>query len=161
MSQITRDSAVSFHYRLTDEQGNLLDASEHQPLVYLHGHHNIIPGLEKEMEGKQVGDEFTATIAPAEAYGEYQQEAVQTIPREYFQGVDKIEVGMQFQTQTEGGHPLLVQVTAVDEKSVTVDANHPLAGKTLTFEVKIVSIRPASAEEIAHGHIHGEGGHHH
>lgn len=161
MSQITHNSAVSIHYRLTDEQGNQLDASTQEPLVYLHGHHNIIPGLEKALEGKTIGDELTVTVAPAEAYGEYYQEAVQDIPREYFQGVDTIEVGMQFQSQTENGQPMLVQVIAVDDKTVRVDANHPLAGKSLTFEVKIVDIRAATEEEIAHGHIHGVGGHHH
>lgn len=161
MSQITHNSAVSIHYRLTDEQGNQLDASTQEPLVYLHGHHNIIPGLEKALEGKTVGDELTVTVAPAEAYGEYYQEAVQDIPREYFQGVDTIEVGMQFQSQTENGQPMLVQVIAVDDKTVRVDANHPLAGKSLTFEVKIADIRAATEEEIAHGHIHGVGGHHH
>lgn len=161
MNQITHNSAVSIHYRLTDEQGNQLDASMQEPLVYLHGHHNIIPGLEKALEGKTVGDELTVTVAPAEAYGEYYQEAVQDIPREYFQGVDTIEVGMQFQSQTENGQPMLVQVIAVDDKTVRVDANHPLAGKSLTFEVKIADIRAATEEEIAHGHIHGVGGHHH
>lgn len=161
MNKITHNSAVSFHYRLTDEHGTLLDASDNQPLVYLHGHHNIIVGLEKALEGKSVGDEFSVTVEPSEAYGEYYPEAVQQIPREYFQGVDKIEVGMQFQSQNEHGQPMLVQVAAVDDKTVTVDANHPLAGKSLTFAVKIVDIREASAEEIAHGHIHGVGGHHH
>lgn len=161
MSKITHNSAVSFHYQLTDEQGTLLDASGNEPLVYLHGHHNIIPGLEKALEGKSVGDEFSVSVPPSEAYGEYYPEAVQQISREYFKGVDTIEVGMQFQSQTENGQPVLVQVTAVDDNTVTVDANHPLAGKTLTFAVSIVDIRAASAEEIAHGHIHGAGGHHH
>lgn len=161
MSKISHNSAVSFHYRLSDEQGTLLDASGQEPLVYLHGHQNIIPGLEKALEGKQAGDELIVTVAPADAYGEYFQEAVQEVPREYFKGVDNIEVGMQFQSQTEQGQPLLVQVKKVDDSTVTVDANHPLAGKTLTFAVNIVDVREASAEEIAHGHIHGPGGHHH
>ncbi len=158
---ISHNSAVFFHYTLTDKDGNVLDKSpEGQPLGYLHGHGNIIPGLEKQMLGKSVGEQFKAVIEPAEAYGEYQQAAVQSVPREHFQGVDNIEVGMQFQTQM-GEQVGLVTVTDVADDNITVDANHPLAGKQLTFDVEIADIREATKEEIDHGHIHGKGGAHH
>lgn len=159
---ITKDSAVFFNYTLTDSEGNVLDKSpEGQPLGYLHGHGNIIPGLEKQLEGKKVGDTLKVTVEPAEAYGEYVAEGVQEIPREHFQGVDEIQVGMQFQAQAENGQPMHVMVTAVSDETVTVDANHPLAGKQLTFDVEIADIREASEEELTHGHIHGDGGVHH
>ncbi len=159
---ITKDSAVFFNYTLTDSQGTVLDKSQDgQPLGYLHGHGNIISGLEKQLEGKKVGDTLKAVVEPAEAYGEHIAEAVQEIPREHFQGVDNIEVGMQFQAQAENGQPINVLVTAVTDSTVTVDANHPLAGKQLTFDVEIVDIREASKEELEHGHIHGDGGVHH
>lgn len=158
---ISKDSAVFFNYTLTDDAGNVLDKSpEGQPLAYLHGHNNIIPGLEKQLEGKSAGDKLTAVVEPADAYGERHLEAIQTIPREQFKGVDKIEVGMQFQSQAEG-QVMSVVVTEVTDDQITVDGNHPLAGKQLTFDVEIADVRQATEEEIAHGHIHGEGGVHH
>ncbi len=158
---IAKDSAVFFNYTLTDAEGNVLDKSpEGQPLAYLHGHSNIIPGLEKQLEGKVVGDKLTAVVEPAEAYGEYHEENVQSIPREHFQGIDNLQVGMQLQSEAEG-QLILVTVKEVSEDSVTIDGNHPLAGKQLTFDVEITNVREASEEEIAHGHIHGEGGAHH
>ncbi len=159
---ITKDSAVFFHYTLTDDDGNTLDQSpEGQPLGYLHGYKNIIPGLESQLEGKTVGDKFKAVIEPADAYGEHQAEGVQEISHEHFQGVDTIEVGMQFQAQAENGHPINARVIDVADDKVTVDLNHPLAGKQLTFDVEITDIREATEEELAHGHIHGDGGVHH
>ncbi len=156
---ITKDSAVFFHYTLTDNEGNTLDKTpEGQPLAYLHGHANIIPGLESQLEGKAAGDKFVAVVEAADAYGEYQEQAVQEVPREHFQGVDNIEAGMQFQTQAESGQPMLVTVKKVTDEVVTVDANHPLAGKQLNFDVEIAEVRPATEEEISHGHVHGEGG---
>lgn len=161
MTTISNDSVVLFNYTLTNEQGEVLDQSRGEPLAYLHGHHNIIPGLEAKMLGKTVGDKFVATIAPEDAYGEYMAEAVQEVPRANFQGVDEISVGMQFQSQSEDGHVMLVTVKDVNDEVVVVDANHPLAGVTLTFDVEIVEIREATPEELAHGHVHGVGGHHH
>lgn len=161
MTVIAQDTVVTFNYTLTNEQGEVLDQSNGEPLAYLHGHGNIIAGLEAELLGKKVGDKFTATIAPADAYGEYMAEAVQEVPRVNFQGVDNIQVGMQFQTQTEDGHVMLVTVKDVTDDVVIVDANHPLAGVELTFDVEVVGVRPATDEELAHGHAHGAGGHHH
>lgn len=161
MTVIAKDTVVKLHYTLTDDQGSVLDKSGDNPLAYLHGHHNIIPGLEAQMTGKSVGDKFTVTVAPEDAYGEYLAEAVQEVPRANFQGVDNIQVGMQFQSQTDDGHVMLVTVKEVNDEVVIVDGNHPLAGVTLTFDVEIAEVRPATADEIAHGHAHGVGGHHH
>ncbi len=156
---IANNSAVSFNYTLTDKEGNILDKSpEGQPLTYLHGQGNLIPGLEKQLAGKKTGDSLTAVVEPAEAYGEYIEEAVQAVPREAFQGVDTIEVGMQFQSQAENGQPILVTVKEVSDKEVIIDANHPLAGKQLNFDVEITEVREATAEELEHGHVHGKGG---
>jgi len=147
-------------YTLTDESGETLDASNGNPLAYLHGHGNLIPGLEKELLGKTVGDKFTATIAATEAYGERVEQLVQTVPAEMFQGVESIEVGMRFEAQSEQGMHS-VEVTAVEDGKVTVDGNHPLAGLPLTFDIEIIGVRAATDEEIEHGHAHGEGGHQH
>lgn len=159
MTTIAKDSAVFFNYTLKDSEGNILDQSpEGQPLAYLHGHGNIIPGLEKQLEGKSAGESLVAVVEPSEAYGEFQEEAVQEVPRENFQGVDNIEVGMQFQSQSSDGQVMLVTVKEVTDTVVKVDANHPLAGKQLTFDVEIAEVRAGTEDEISHGHIHGTGG---
>ncbi|WP_227429341.1 FKBP-type peptidyl-prolyl cis-trans isomerase [Psychrobacter sp. I-STPA6b] len=157
MTTITKDTAVLFNYTLTDEDGNVLDQSQGEPLAYLHGHNNIIPGLEAQLEGKSAGEKLKAVVEPAQAYGEYQEQAVQEVPRENFQGVEDIQPGMQFQSQA-GGQVMLVTVKDVQDDVVIVDANHPLAGKTLTFDVEIVEVRAATEDELSHGHIHGAGG---
>ncbi|MGL5251699.1 MAG: FKBP-type peptidyl-prolyl cis-trans isomerase [Moraxella sp.] len=162
MSTINNNQVVQFHYTLKDDEGNIIDQSpEGQPLAYLHGYQNIIPGLEAQLVGKAVGDKFTASVEPADAYGEFDDAAVQEVPRENFQGVDNIQAGMQFQSQTEDGHVMLVTVKDVQDDMVIVDANHPLAGKKLHFDVEIADIREATPEELQHGHAHGAGGHHH
>ena len=160
MSTIQNDSVVNFHYTLTNAAGDVLDKSQGEPLAYLHGAHNIVPGLENALAGKQVGDKFKVTVEPSEAYGEYQAELVQEVPRNMFQGVDEIQVGMQFQAQTDDGVQV-VTVKDVTSEIVVVDANHPLAGQALTFEVEVAAIRAATKEELEHGHVHGAGGHHH
>ncbi|WP_296402207.1 peptidylprolyl isomerase [Psychrobacter sp.] len=157
MTTIAKDTAVRFNYILKDENGNVIDQSQGEPLAYLHGHNNIIPGLEKELEGKSAGESLTAVIEPADAYGEYQEQAVQQVPRSNFQGVDNIQPGMQFQSEAEG-QVMLVTVTDVNDETVTVDANHPLAGKKLSFDVEIVEVRAATEDELNHGHVHGTGG---
>lgn len=161
MTVIANDTVVSINYTLTNDKGEVLDQSNGEPLLYLHGHHNIIPGLENALAGKAVGDKLNVTVNPEDGYGEYLAEAVQEVPRVNFQGVDNIEAGMQFQTQTSDGHIVLVTVKEVNDEVVIVDGNHPMAGQTLIFDVEIVDIRPATADEIAHGHAHGVGGHHH
>ena len=159
---ITENSAVSFHYRLTDNQGQEIDSSAGQdPLAYLHGAGNIIPGLENALTGKSVGDQMVVEVAAEEGYGPVQKELIQEVPRSSFQGVDSIEVGMQFEAQTGQGGTVPVTVTAVTDETVTVDGNHPLAGKNLNFDVSIEAVRDATAEELEHGHVHGPGGHEH
>ncbi len=159
---IKENSAVSFHYTLTDDDGQQLDSSAgKEPLAYLHGAGNIIPGLENALTGKAVGDSMVVAVSAAEGYGEVQKELIQEVPRSAFQGVDTIEVGMQFEAQTGQGGNVPVTVTAVSEEVVTVDGNHPLAGKNLNFDVSIEDVRDATEEELAHGHVHGPGGHEH
>jgi FKBP-type peptidyl-prolyl cis-trans isomerase SlyD len=152
---IQNNSAVSFHYKLTDDDGISIDSSEgKEPLDYLHGAGNIIPGLEKALEGKTIGDSLTVAVTAAEGYGEVQKELIQEVPREAFQGIDTIELGMQFEAQTGQGGTVPVTVVAVTDELVTVDGNHPLAGKNLNFDVTIEAVREASEEEIARGHLH-------
>ncbi|MFJ4386352.1 peptidylprolyl isomerase [Pseudomonas sp. NPDC089408] len=159
---IAANKAVSIDYTLTNDAGETIDSSAGgAPLVYLHGAGNIIPGLEKALEGKQAGDELNVSIEPEEAYGEYLAELVSTLNRSLFEGVDVLEVGMQFHASAPDGQMQIVTIRDIDGDDVTVDGNHPLAGQRLTFQVKVVDVRDASDEEIAHRHIHGEGGHHH
>ncbi|NCN44672.1 MAG: peptidylprolyl isomerase [Piscirickettsiaceae bacterium CG_4_9_14_3_um_filter_43_564] len=159
--KIETNKVGQIHYALTDADGNLIDASNENPLAYLHGHSNLIPGLEKQLEGKKVGDKFTASIAPEEGYGEIEAHLIQEgVPKSMFQGVENLEVGMRFEAQSEQGvHS--VEITEVGDETVTVDGNHPLAGKTLNFEIEVMDIRDATEEELTHGHAHGDGGHHH
>jgi FKBP-type peptidyl-prolyl cis-trans isomerase SlyD len=155
---VTANKAVEIHYTLTNNTGETVDSSQGAaPLPYIHGMENLVPGLEKELEGKKVGDKIKTSITPAEGYGERNPELTQTVPREVFQFDGDIEVGMRFEAEAEHGIEL-VTVIAVDDKAVTIDANHPLAGETLNFEVEIMSVREATSEELEHGHVHGEGG---
>ncbi len=152
--QISKDKVVAINYTLRDSEGEVLDASpEGEPLQYVHGAGNIIPGLENALEGKEPGDDLSVTVPPEEAYGERDDRLQQDVPLEMFQGVDKVEPGMRFQAQTEGGTQI-VTVAAVEDDKVTVDANHPLAGQTLSFEVNVSEVREASDEELEHGHVH-------
>ncbi|HXU82570.1 MAG TPA: peptidylprolyl isomerase [Polyangia bacterium] len=159
--QIGNQKVVTIDYTLTDEQGEVLDTSQGQePLVYIQGSGTIIPGLEEALEGKQVGDALSVKIDPSRGYGERDEELVQEVPRERFPAGGEITVGMRFHAQGTGGSHV-VTVVAVDDKKVTVDANHPLAGVTLSFDVKVLEIREATADELKHGHVHGKGGHQH
>ena len=159
--QIAANTAVSIDYTLTSDEGVVIDSSEgREPLVYLHGHHGLIVGLEKALEGKQAGDEFAVSVEPADAYGEYMAELVAVIDRQMFQGVDTLEVGMQFHASAPDGGMQVVTIRDIEGDEVTVDGNHPLAGQRLNFEVKVVDVRDATAEELSHGHIHGPGCNH-
>jgi FKBP-type peptidyl-prolyl cis-trans isomerase SlyD len=158
---IGKNAVVGINYTLTNDAGEVMDSSDGRgPLVYLHGANNLISGLEKELEGKTTGANFKVTIAAAEAYGESNPDMIQTLPREMFRGVDNIEVGMGFTAQGPQGQQHIV-VTAVEGDQVTVDGNHPMAGKTLHFAVEVISVRDATAEEVAHGHVHDGDDHHH
>jgi FKBP-type peptidyl-prolyl cis-trans isomerase SlyD len=158
---ITQDQVVSIHYTLTDEGGKVIDRSaEGEPLEYLHGHGNLIPGLERELTGHKVGDKLQVKIAPAEGYGEYDRELVQRVPRRALKGLSDVRVGMRLQAQTEqGARP--VTVTQITGDLVTLDGNHPLAGQQLNFEVEVAAVRAATEQELSHGHVHGPGDHHH
>ncbi|MBM6549616.1 FKBP-type peptidyl-prolyl cis-trans isomerase [Marinomonas ostreistagni] len=159
--QIAPNTVVSMHYTLTDEGGQVLDSSAGQePLVFLSGARNIIEGLDNAIQGKSAGDEMKVEVTPEEGYGPVHQELIQQVPRENFQGVDTIEVGMQFMAQTPNGQQP-VTVIGVEEDGILLDGNHPLAGKSLSFDVEIVEVREATSEEVEHGHVHGEGGHEH
>lgn len=159
--QIAENTVASFHYTLTDDEGRVIDSSEgREPLSYLHGTGQIVPGLEKEMAGRQAGDQFKVDVSPEEGYGVRHAELMQEVPREAFQGVEDIQPGMQFQGHGPQG-VINVTVVRVDDDKVHIDGNHPLAGQTLHFNVEVTGVRPASAEELVHGHVHGPGGHNH
>ncbi len=158
---IAKDHAVKFEYTLKDDEGAVIDSSDGKtPLAYLHGHQNIVPGLEKELEGKQVGDQFVVTILAADGYGARRDEIVTKVTRQELAGIEGLQVGIQLQAETPQGMHVFT-VVAIEEQHVTLDGNHPLAGQDLHFDVKVIDIRDATSEEIAHGHVHGEGGHQH
>lgn len=155
--QIAKDTVVQIHYTLRDDAGEIIDSSSGKdPLTYLQGHGNLIPGLEVALEGKSSGAHEEVVIAPEHGYGLHDEQLVQQVPRSAFSGVEKIEVGMRFHAG-----PQDVVVTRIDGDTITIDANHALAGATLHFSVDIVHVRAATREELEHGHVHGPGGHHH
>lgn len=156
---ITDGQVVSMNYVLTDTAGNVLDASQGQPLQYLQGHRNIIPGLEKELAGLKPGDRKKVTVQPSDGYGQHNPELVFSLPLEQFGGQTP-QAGMMVQLESPEG-VVMATIVSVDAQNVSLDANHPLAGQVLNFEVEIVEIRDASPEELTHGHPHGPGGHHH
>ena len=159
---IANQHVVAIDYTLSNDAGEVIDSSAGaEPLVYLHGAGNIIAGLENALAGKAVGDELDVSIEPEDAYGEYSAELITNLGREMFEGVDQLEVGMQFHASAPDGGMQIVTIRDIDGDQVTIDGNHPLAGQQLNFKVKVVSVRAASEEELAHGHVHGEGGHQH
>lgn len=153
--EIAPNTVVAIDYTLTGEDQQVIDSSEgREPLKYLHGHSNIIPGLEEELEGKAVGDELEVSIPPEKAYGAHDENLLKDVPSSMFEGVDEVKPGMQFQATTQSGQVTMMTVAKVDGDTVTVDANHPLAGKTLNFKVAIREVREATEEELAHKHAH-------
>ncbi|MFP4281493.1 MAG: peptidylprolyl isomerase [Opitutales bacterium] len=159
--EIAKDRIVTIHYELTDPEGKVLDSSRgREPLTYLHGHGNLIPGLETRIAGSTAEDSLEVTVPAAEGYGEH--DSSKTIPaqRSQFPAEAKIEPGAQFQAEGPNG-PMVVRVMKIEDDVVTLDANHPLAGVDLKFAVDVVEVREASEEELAHGHAHGPGGHQH
>lgn len=158
--QIAKHAVVSIHYTLRDDQGTVLDSSSGKdPLLYMQGVGNLIPGMEEGLEGKQKGDKVEIKVSPEKGYGERMETLVQKVPRSQF-GEQEVRKGMQFQAQTSQGTQV-VTVTDVGLESVTVDGNHPLAGVALNFSVEVMDVRNATKEEMDHGHVHGPGGHHH
>jgi FKBP-type peptidyl-prolyl cis-trans isomerase SlyD len=163
--QISADKVVRFHFNLTDVDGTLLETSyDADPTLYLHGHNNILAGLENELEGKSVGDKIQVTLAPDQAYGERKEGAVQRVPIKHLHNhaavKNKLKPGSRVSVNTQHG-PWEAVVLKVGKFNVDIDSNHPLAGKTLTFEIEVDEIREATSDELAHGHAHGAGGHNH
>jgi FKBP-type peptidyl-prolyl cis-trans isomerase SlyD len=159
--EITADRVVLIHYTLKDDAGNVIDTSAGaEPLAYIQGHGNLVAGLEKALEGKQDGSSVAVSVTPEEGYGKHDSNLIQRVPKRTLQSAGVIKKGMQFQGRTDDGMRLFT-VTAVIGDMVTLDGNHPLADKTLHFDVQVVSVREATAEELEHGHVHGAGGHHH
>jgi FKBP-type peptidyl-prolyl cis-trans isomerase SlyD len=152
---VTKGKVVEMHYTLKNDSGNVIDSSkEKEPMPFIQGFGNIIPGLESALEGMKTGDSCEVSVKPEDAYGVYHPEAIQDIPMKDLQGIDSLMVGMELQSQDEQGNPFIVCVKTINKETVTVDANHPLAGETLHFSVSIESIREASKDELAHGHVH-------
>lgn len=160
--KIAKDTVVSLQYRLSDGDGTLLEQTS-DPISYLHGGYDgIFPAVEETLHGKDVGDRCEVKMDPDDAFGEYDHNLVRVEPREMFP--PEVVVGMQFEGGAEGADQddyMLYTVVEVTDAEVTVDGNHPLAGKVLNFDCTVTGVRPATAEELSHGHVHGEGGHHH
>jgi FKBP-type peptidyl-prolyl cis-trans isomerase SlyD len=158
--KIEKDRVVRFHYTVAEVGQEPLETSRgREPIAILFGHGNIIPGLEKAMEGREAGDSFSADVPAAEAYGERREGLIQRVPKKHF-GDQRLEPGMQVVVNTNFG-PRAVTIEKVGLSVVDIDLNHPMAGKDLHFDIEIVEVREASAEEIEHGHVHGDGGHEH
>lgn len=159
--KISKDKVVSIHYTLTDEENKALDSSSgKEPLVYIQGHQNLIPGLEEALDGKMVGDKLKVSIPPEKGYGLRDDKNMLQVKKDQFENVDEIKLGMEVQTQSEQGVHVY-RVAKVFGDSVILDGNHPLADATLNFDVEVMDLRDANAEELDHGHVHGPDGHHH
>ena len=159
--QIAADKVVLIHYTLKDDDGGVVDTSDgSDPLAYIQGHGSLVAGLEKALEGKEQGSALAVSVQPEEGYGRHDTQLIQKVPKRSMQGAGEIKKGMQFQARTPDGMRVFT-VTAVIGDLVTLDGNHPLADKTLHFDVKVVEVRDATTEELEHGHVHGAGGHHH
>ncbi len=159
--QIEVQKVVTLNYTLTDNEGTVIDESRDSSFAYLHGASNIIPGLENALTGKKSGDSLSVSVAPDDGYGERDAARTQSVPKNMFPEDAEIEPGMQFHAQGPDEETIVVTVTEVEDETVTVDGNHPLAGVELNFAVEIIEVRDALQEEIEHGHVHGPDGHHH
>ncbi|PIP88605.1 MAG: peptidylprolyl isomerase [Bdellovibrionales bacterium CG12_big_fil_rev_8_21_14_0_65_38_15] len=159
--KIAKNVVVTMNYTLKDDKGTVIDSSsENGPLSFIQGIGNIITGLEAKMEGKEKGDKFNCTISPVDGYGEADPNLIQKVERSQFGEGDTLEVGMMFEVGNDE-QTFIARVISLDDQNVTLDANHPMAGQTLNFDIEILNVRAAEANELAHGHAHGEGGHHH
>jgi FKBP-type peptidyl-prolyl cis-trans isomerase SlyD len=156
--KIEKGMVVTIEYTLKDQQGTVWESSNgDEPWVYLHGFGGIIPGLEPELEGKQVGDQLQVTLSPEQAYGAYEHDLANTIPRSAFSDIENLHEGMRLSAQTNEGETHTVVVTQITEDTVTIDANHPLAGQSVLVDIEVKAIRPATADELNHGHAHVDG----
>jgi FKBP-type peptidyl-prolyl cis-trans isomerase SlyD len=159
--QVSSDKVVLIHYTLKDDAGEVVDTSDGgEPLAYIQGHGNLVPGLEKALEGQEQGSKVVVSVPPEEGYGKHDAKLIQRVPKRSMQSAGQIKKGMQFQARTEDGIRVFT-VTALVGDMVTLDGNHPLADKTLHFAVEVMEVRDATTEELEHGHVHGAGGHHH
>ncbi|MDA3955122.1 peptidylprolyl isomerase [Oceanispirochaeta sp.] len=159
--KVANKLVVTIHYKLSDDEGNLLDSTEgDETLAYIHGTDSLVPGLEKVLNDKSIGDSLKVRVDAADAYGDILPDLVEEVDRKELAELEPIEVGMEFESEDEEGELTLVEIKKIEKDKVTIDANHPLAGMNLNFEVDIVDIRKATKEELSHGHVH-EGGHHH
>ncbi len=158
---IEKDKVVSIHYTLTDSDGEVIDRSEGgEPFDYLHGAGNIVPGLERALDGRAAGDAFSVAVPPEKGYGERDEEMLLVVERDRFESAGPLESGMRFHADTPAGARVFT-IVGIEGDRVTIDGNHPLAGETLNFDIEVVGVRDASAEELEHGHPHGPHGHHH
>jgi FKBP-type peptidyl-prolyl cis-trans isomerase SlyD len=153
---------VTIHYRLTLDDGSVADQSfGGEPMLYMHGAQNIVPGLERQLAGKKIGDKLDVVVPANEGYGEYDPAAEQTVPKSQFPANVELQVGMAFQTRGRNNQAMTVYVRTLKDDQVTITANHPLAGQRLNFAIEVLDVRRATADEKKHGHAHGPGGHHH
>lgn len=157
---ISANKVVTLDYTLTDDKGAVLDQSQNGQFAYLHGANNIIPGLENALTGKSEGDNLNVQVSPEQGYGVRDESLSQVVGADMFDSADELEVGMQFQAQSADGSGMVITITKIDGEEVTIDANHPLAGVTLNFDVTVVNVRDATEQELAHRHVHA-GGHDH
>ncbi|MCA9403777.1 MAG: peptidylprolyl isomerase [Candidatus Omnitrophica bacterium] len=156
--KIENGKVAMIHYSLKNDAGDTIDSTVNDaPMGYLHGHSNLMPGLEKALDGRAQGEKFSMSLAPEEAFGPHDELKIKKVPKEHFDGLDDLKEGMHLQVNSPQGAQIAT-VQAVGEAEVTVDFNHPLAGQTLHFEIEVLEIREATAEELEHGHIHGAGG---
>lgn len=161
-AKIGEKRVVTLHYTLKNSKGEVVDSSAgSEPLTYLHGSGEMVPGFEKNLAGKKAGEKHSFAVAPVDGYGEREGKGPQRVPKAAFEGIGDIEVGMALDTEGDDGHSQTVWIAAIDNDYVTIDINHPLAGETLHFEVEVLSVRKATADEVKHGHVHGPHGHHH
>ncbi|MEE4244335.1 MAG: peptidylprolyl isomerase [Kangiellaceae bacterium] len=159
--KIEKGLVVTIDYTLKDEQGNVWETSiGDEPWVYLHGYGGVIPGLEPELVGKTTGDKFSINLMPEQAYGPYEKDLANQVPRSAFAQIDNLEVGLRLSAQTEDGDSHSVTITEITDDTVTIDANHPMAGQVVAVDVEVKAIRPATPDELEHGHAH-VGGHCH
>jgi FKBP-type peptidyl-prolyl cis-trans isomerase SlyD len=159
---VAKDMVVSFHYTLKNEEGEVLDSSDGaEPMAYLHGHHQIVPGLEAALLGKATGAKFSVTVAPQDGYGERSEEMMISVPKSEWDLPEHVGAGEMVELSNPEGEVIPAIVVEINDEVVVLDANHPLAGQSLFFEVELMDVRAASAEELEHGHAHGPGGHHH
>jgi len=153
---IDKNSAVTINYRLTDNNGQLIDESSDNSFCYLHGHDNIVLGLENALDNKQEGDTFSIQVSPKDGYGERDESRVETVSRDMFPSDEEIQPGMEFHAEGTNKELVTISILEVNEDTVKIDANDSLAGVTLNFDIEVISVREADETEISHGHIHSD-----